>query len=63
MTLDIEITENELRDLVFAKLQSMLGAVALDPKDVKIEVKTTQNYRAKEWEAGQFRARVSLHKL
>lgn len=47
----IEITE----DTVTGYLQNKLGDVSFDPSDVKIEVKSAQNYKA-EWEKAAYRA-------
>lgn len=55
MTLNIEINEAELKQLILQHLQSKLGDIALDDNALKIEVKSKQNYRA-EWEAAKFRA-------
>ena len=59
MQLDIGLTETDLRQLVREHVQDKTGFV-LDDKDIKIMVKTTQNYKA-EWEAGKFRATISKH--
>jgi hypothetical protein len=58
MNIDIEITETELKQMIYKYFQEKLGTINVNPDDIKIEVKTTQNYRAKEWESGAFRARV-----
>jgi uncharacterized membrane protein len=58
MKIDIEIDEKRLRELVVAEIQSRLGDIPLESKDVKIIVKTKQNYKA-EWEAGEFKATYS----
>lgn len=57
MKLNIEIDEHELRKLVLAHVQEKLGEVKLSADDIKIEVKSTQNFRS-EWEPAAFRARV-----
>lgn len=51
----IEITEDTLKSLVTGYLQNKLGDVSFDPSDVKIEVKSAQNYKA-EWEKAAYRA-------
>lgn len=56
MKLHIELTEEELRELVVRHLESLLN-VPLTEKDVQIEVKSKQNYRS-EWESAAFRAIV-----
>jgi hypothetical protein len=58
MKIDVEVTEEELRKLVLARLQNTIEA-PIDAKSVKIEVKTKQNFKA-EWEEGKFRARISI---
>lgn len=57
MKIAIEIDEKVIRDLVFKHIAEKLGDVDLNPADVKIEVKSTQNWKA-EWETAAFRARV-----
>lgn len=56
--INIEITENELRQLVVDRLRDTLGNAALTESDVVIEVKSDQNYKS-EWEKASFRARYS----
>lgn len=58
MKIQIEIDEKVLRSLVLDYLRNQLGSVPVLEKDVQIQVKTTQNYRA-EWELGEFRAVVN----
>lgn len=58
MRLQIEIGEAQLCELVRAYLADKLGSVELQARDVVIEVKSQQNYRA-EWEPAAFRARVN----
>lgn len=57
-SVNIEIQESVLKKLVFEYLQDKLGDISLSPDDVKIEVKSKQNYRA-EWEVAKFRAVVN----
>lgn len=57
MHIQIEIDETSLRELVLKYLEQKLGGIELDQDDVKIEVRSKQNYRA-EWESAAFRARV-----
>lgn len=57
MRIQIELTEKEVRELVLAHIREQFAAEEITPEDVKIEVKSTQNYRA-EWEPAAFRARV-----
>lgn len=56
MTINIELTEADLKALVIAHLRDKLDA-DLQEKDVHIETKSKQNYRA-EWEEASYRARV-----
>jgi hypothetical protein len=55
--LKVELDEQTLRKLVCDYLSNLLN-VTIVADDVKIQVKTTQNYRA-EWENGAFRATVN----
>ena len=56
-TIRIEVPESTLKQLVFDYLQDKLGDVPLSSDDVKIEVKSKQNYKA-EWETARYRAVV-----
>lgn len=60
MTIQVEITEAELRKLVKEHLQSQVG-VGFDFKeaDIKILVKTSRNFKA-DWEPGQFKASINI---
>ena len=51
----IEIDEHDLRRIIFAYLAETLGDVEIDEQYIKIEVKSSQNYKA-EWETAKFRA-------
>jgi len=55
MRVHIEIDEQTVRRLVVEHLQKLLGSLAPENKDVRIEVKSKQNYRS-EWEQAAFRA-------
>lgn len=55
MTLSIELTEKELREMVYQRLRNQLGNIEFNPKDVKIQVKSKQNWKS-EWEEASFRA-------
>lgn len=55
MKIRIEITEEELKDLIIAQIENTLGSVILDEKKIKIQVKSKQNYNS-EWESASFRA-------
>lgn len=59
MTIRIEIDENRLKELVYADLREKLGSVSFSPADIKIEVRSKQNYRS-EWEKAEFRAILSI---
>ena len=56
--LTFEIDEVLLRTIVKNYIQSKLGDIVVKDNEVKIEVKSQQNYRA-EWENASFRARYS----
>lgn len=56
MTINIELTEADVKQLVLKHLSTLLEFELTD-KDVKIEVKSRQNYKS-EWEEAAFRARV-----
>lgn len=56
MNIQLQITEDDLKRLVKEHLSNVLN-VTLAESDIRIEVKTTQNYKA-EWEVGKFRATV-----
>lgn len=55
--IDIELSETVLKQLVNGYLSEKLGDIQLEDADVKIEVKSKQNYKA-EWETAEFRAKV-----
>lgn len=61
MNIEIVLTELDLKALVIAELTRRLGEIPLEPKDVKIEVKSSQNYRA-DWEVAHFRAKVNIQR-
>lgn len=59
----IEIDEKTLTTLVHEYLVKQLGVDILpDVYDIKIEVKSKQNYRS-EWEKAEFRAVYEKHQL
>jgi hypothetical protein len=58
MIINVELSEVELRRLVLARLQELMPDAGLTEKDVDIQVKSKQNYRA-EWETAAFRARIT----
>lgn len=55
MKIRIELDEAAIRALVLDHLQQQLGSVPLNEKDIRIEVKSTQNWKS-EWERAAFRA-------
>jgi len=56
MQVKIEITERELKKLVYNYLTEKLN-MGIEEDDVNILVKASMNYKA-EWEKGQFKATV-----
>jgi hypothetical protein len=54
MLVKIELSKEDVQLLVVQELQRRLGEVTLQAGNVKIEVKSTQNYRS-EWENADFR--------
>lgn len=56
--LKFEIDEQTIKRILVSYIQSKLGDVKVDENDVKIEVKSKQNYRS-EWETSAFRAQYS----
>ena len=61
MRTSVELTEKELKELVYQFLSQKLGELDFNEDDVKIEVKSKQNYRS-EWESASFRARLEIYK-
>jgi hypothetical protein len=57
MTIDIEMDEKQLRELIHSYICDKLGSVNVASTDIVIEVKSRQNYKS-EWETAAFRARV-----
>ncbi len=55
MKLTIEIDEATLKELVLNHIQDKLGSIVLDRNKLKIETRSTQNYKA-EWESADYRA-------
>lgn len=56
MRIQVELTETDLRRLVLEALCERFPD--LTPEDIRIEVKTSKNYKTAEWEDGLFRARL-----
>ena len=59
MIIDIVIDTDELKQMVVNKIRSLIPDIEFDPGEVRIEVKTTQNFRA-EWEIGLFKATIKV---
>lgn len=59
MKIAVELTDVDLRQLVLAELTNRID-VPFQPHDVKIEVKSKQNYKS-EWEPAEFRARIEVN--
>lgn len=57
MKLEIILSEDDLKKLAVEHIATLLNC-AISPEDVKIEVKSKQNYKS-EWEVAAYRARVS----
>jgi len=55
MHIKIEIDETKLKYLVCEAIREALGEVPLHVDNVKIEVKSKQNFKS-EWESASFRA-------
>ena len=58
MKVKVEINTDELTRLVIQRIaHSFTGIDAeINAEDIKIEVRSKQNYRQQEWERGEFRA-------
>ncbi len=59
MNIEITLTEVDLKRLVMDELQRRMGDMSLDSSEVKIETKSSQNFKS-EWETANFRARVHI---
>jgi hypothetical protein len=59
MLIEIVLTEKELRELVCADILRRMGDVPFEPTDVRIQVKSKQNFKS-EWEDAAFRATLSI---
>ena len=60
LTVNIEITEEKLCELIYEYLTDTTG-LSFKAEDVKILVKSKQNYRS-EWEPANFKATVRYAK-
>jgi len=61
MKTKIELNEKELRELVLAYLSRQLGDLDFNIDDIKIQVKSKQNYKS-EWESAEFKATLEVFK-
>jgi hypothetical protein len=59
-TINIELDEKLLRQLVINHLREQLGSISLKEEDVSIQVKSKQNYKS-EWEEAAFKATCSSY--
>jgi len=59
MNIEITLTEHDLKKLVMQEISRRMGELPLEESDVKIETKSTQNYKS-EWEMAAFRARLNI---
>ena len=55
MKIRIELNGEAVRQLIYTHLQEKLGDLPFADTDVRIEVKSKQNYKS-EWERADFRA-------
>lgn len=56
----IQLTQKDLKRLVMEEIQKQVGDFGIMDDDVKIETKSTQNYKS-EWEDGAaFRATIEI---
>lgn len=55
MKVRLELSRQQLERLVVNHFREKLGEMAFDEKKIKIETKSSQNYRS-EWESADFRA-------
>ena len=54
MQLKCEVSDKLIRELISEHLQAKLGLDAdVKPEDIKVLVRSKQNYQVKEWEAGE----------
>jgi hypothetical protein len=61
MKFDVAYSKEDILKLIADDIADRFN-VKFEPKDIKFEVITRENYRAKEWERGDFRAKIELHK-
>lgn len=59
-SIHISIDEKALKKLIIDHIQELAGdRIYVKPEDVRIEVKSKQNYKS-EWETAAFRAEMDL---
>jgi hypothetical protein len=54
MQIKIELTTEEVKELIIDEISSRIVDSEFDPSKVIIKVRSKQNYREKEWESGEF---------
>jgi len=54
MKIKIELTNEDVKQLIVRELADRVGNVTFKANDVKIKVRSKQNYRDREWEIGEF---------
>jgi len=59
---NIEYTEQELKELIINDLANKMPYSEFKISDIKIEVKSKQNYKS-EWETAAFRGVVGKHNV
>jgi len=57
MKIEITIAEEEIKKLLRDHLNEKFGNILIEEKDIRIEVKSKQNYSS-EWERADFRATI-----
>lgn len=60
MVVKLEYTEKELKHLVYRDIKEKLNLSEVKEDDVKIMVKSKQNYKS-EWEEASFKAEINKH--
>jgi len=55
MNVKLEISEEDIKDILCDYLSSKLGDIEIDKKSLDIQVKSKQNYKS-EWEIASFKA-------
>jgi len=61
MQVNVEMNEKDIRDAISDWIRKEVG-VSIYPQQVKIQVKSKQNYKS-EWEEAAFRANFSADKV